>query len=430
MHLREGRRTLHTRAALLMNIPLRRWLSEAQTDPHDRLVRWLGVGGIVLIAVTWKLWTPQDVFPQIPLLPFSPPLAFDWVSLAGLMIGQLAFLLCGASSTTRSWSGIVALCWGLQFLGDQHRLQPWAWQFFLLAVVLALSDAQRLLGSWRWLVISIYVYSAASKFDAAFVDQALGYLRQASAAPTWGAASTESPPWPWLIPSYELAVAALLVSPATRRAGLYAAAVMHVSLLALLGPWGLGHSWGVLLWNVFFLVQNVWLFGARSPASVMPVTRSRFPWATRIVISCACLWPSAYPWGLCDAWLAWAVYAPSFRSVEITLGPSPTATSSDAVSLGRWSLETLGVPTYPSARFSVGVARWLAETQPREVTVFERIRPSRWQRDWNLRSMSSGQTEIEALGRSFLFNSQPRGVKTESPAPDLRPTVTEPSLGD
>ena len=54
-------------------------------------------------------------------------------------------------------------------LFDQQRLQPWAYQFMLVAVVLALSPPQAALGLLRLLVISFYFHSAITKFDYSFL---------------------------------------------------------------------------------------------------------------------------------------------------------------------------------------------------------------------------------------------------------------------
>ena len=51
------------------------------------LSRLLAVSLLALVAATWKLWTPQDVFPQVPLIRAACdwPGGFDWVCLAVLV---------------------------------------------------------------------------------------------------------------------------------------------------------------------------------------------------------------------------------------------------------------------------------------------------------------------------------------------------------
>ena len=107
------------------------------------LIRWLAVGVLALVAATWKLWTPQAVFPQVPLIRAACdwPGWLDWGCLAVLVASSLTMLFVAR----RGWLGRGS-CLGLAvslsgfFVLDQHRLQPWAWQFFLLAVLLSLAD--------------------------------------------------------------------------------------------------------------------------------------------------------------------------------------------------------------------------------------------------------------------------------------------------
>src|SRR5262249_11324684 len=152
------------------------------------------------MGVTWKLWTPQDVFPRVPLIWWAPPHWLDWTALAITLVGLVGLCLfppCqggvrgGNSSSSATQSGstppaappplggggksrptlitarfaavLVAGGFALLFLSDQHRLQPWAWQCFILAVVFALGDDRTVFYGWRWLVVSIYLWSAWSK---------------------------------------------------------------------------------------------------------------------------------------------------------------------------------------------------------------------------------------------------------------------------
>src|SRR5690606_21635833 len=64
----------------------------------------------------------------------------------------------------------------------------------------------------------------------------------------------------------------LLFKP-LRRTALILAAVMHATLLACLGPWGMDHQPAVLLWNVGFLGQAVllWVWSTRTAHGAIAV---------------------------------------------------------------------------------------------------------------------------------------------------------------
>ena len=125
----------------------------------SRLVRrWMGVSSLALIAATYRLWTPQTAFPQIPAIELlcSIPKWLDWCFLASLVVGVC--LLTFARSERWIYFGcymgmgnlIATICL------DQHRLQPWAYQLglFLFVWLTCPSRLQHLL--IRWLMISIY----------------------------------------------------------------------------------------------------------------------------------------------------------------------------------------------------------------------------------------------------------------------------------
>ena len=63
-----------------------------------------------------------------------------------------------------------------------------------------------------------------------------------------------------LFPVGELVIGLGLLVPPTRRVAGCLAIAFHLTLLLVLGPWGLDHSHGVLVWNVVLIVQAYLLF--------------------------------------------------------------------------------------------------------------------------------------------------------------------------
>lgn len=372
------------------------------------LTRWLAIGLLTLVASTWKLWTPQAVFPQVPLIRAACdwPGWLDWGCLAVLVLSALTMLFVAR----RGWLGrgsCVGLAVSLSgfFVLDQHRLQPWAWQFFLLAVLLSLADDDTARRGWRWLVIGIYFWSAVSKLDYTFCHEQgpalLEGLRHAM--------GLRGLPNPWTealdvvgsvgIALSELGAAVLLMWPRARWLGLWGATIMHVALLAALGPLGLNHSLGVLLWNVFFLVQNWLLFRATSAdrpfvgetfaAQVGQWWRDLATWPTsrtnRLALGtilAAMTWPVLEPLGYCDHWLAWAVYSARAETVDFFAFDTEQASHTKwrrhrvhlhrrtgaigtviTLDISEWSLEVLGVPLCPHERFQIGVTSALLQAE-------------------------------------------------------------------
>lgn len=438
--------------------------------PTTHLRRFLAIFQLALVAAPWKLWTPQTVFPQVPLLEFACDLPgwCDGICLAGLVSSSTLLLFL---ATHELWSristGVVVISLAGLFLLDQHRLQPWAWQFFLLAILLTLADDQTARRGWMWLAISIYFWSAVSKLDYTFFHQQgpalLGGLKKAA-----GLLGGENR-WTQLFDiagsmlfvGGEFGVSLLLMVPRTRWLGLWGAIGMHLTLLATLGPFGLNHSKGVLLWNLFFIGQAWLLFHttARAGTASLSISRRESAWriwndcrsasganrAAMAVILLAVLWPSLESFGLCDHWLAWSVYsarpghanlqsstqfdAQRFRipyydqtTWDLFEGDSPDAPihrSTRYLNLAEWSLQELGVPIYPESRFQVGVAWSLArERQLRGrlelIPAGSRFTGEPLSESTYLEIGPAAQEDLERIASTYNWNARPRNLTVSS----------------
>lgn len=439
----------------------------------DWLRRWLALAALALFAATWRLWTPQTVFPQIPFFAAlrTVPGWVDWIALAGMFAGLLGLLLI-PSEPRRSESGseIVgtesrrhrAVAWSaVLFVGsllvlillDQHRLQVWAYQFAIVAIVIAslarASCSDQALSLLRLLTVGIYFWSAVSKLDDTFLnglgpELLRGMLTAFGLEPGWMRADVATV-LAFAFPLNELAVAALLAFRPTRKYGLIFSLIMHLLLLATLGPWGLDHSWGVLLWNVYFIGQNVLIFsrqasGGRQPAedfdrsttATLPVPLSlgrgemTAKPAARLaswVVYVAVVLPVLEPFGWLDHWPGWAVYAPAGERVSlrllswydrpsVNLPPDVRAWISPFMSparLSQWSLDVLATPISPDGRFQSGVLLAIVERFGNEASpnlaVESRANRFTGERDT---TYLIGTREIRAYADSFWLNTRSR----------------------
>ena len=315
---------------------------------------------------------------------------------------------------------------------DQHRLQTWAWQFVILSVVVAVADAITIQSCWRWLVISIYAWSAWSKFDEGFfvnhglflldgIFKAIGFHKVTifwSDSFVWKVTAA--------IPSFELLIALGLAWQRTRKLALAGSTIMHLGLLLALGPLGHGHKPGVLCWNLFFLAQN-WMLFRQSPlasaASVCLESRSGNLTA-RLAVTAAIVWPAFAPFGYCDHWPAWAVYAARLERVTVLipaeeqgklspevrqhLGPQTLMGEWHPLRIDRWSLEILFAPIYPQDRFQIGVAIGLAKRFDLKQIRVEIEGPGLSGRKARPVQVFVGLESLNELANTFRCNAQPR----------------------
>ncbi len=428
----------------------------------------LALFSLVLLITTWQLWVPQTLFPQVPLFSWILilPAWLDWLTFLTMVVsavcilGIVIFSILLQIRGRELWYIFQQVCGGLFFtaflisiLFDQHRIQPWAYQFAISFLLLLFLKPQRAISVFRLFVISIYFFSALSKCDASFV-QTLGrhlvdglFTGMGLSTAYWSEQSLT-----WIAASFpvaELLVALGLFIPRTRRWALWAAVLMHVCLIIAVGPWGLNHHQGVIIWNIYFIVQDLMIFGpwfertrfqesstSDTGWSLSLTAVSGSERGVLLVAWFAMSAPFLEPMGYFDHWPAWGLYSSHHDRVTLlvdardksSLPPSlqPFVDSPQPLSrwsrvrLDRWSLAELGVPIYPQARFQCGVAlavgrvlehgmREKKQQQPQVKLLYEGAA----NRFTGKRKMNeySGLKQIEQFAEHFRFNALPRPVQ-------------------
>lgn len=379
-------------------------------------LRWLlAAFSFWLLVATRPLWLNCGEFPQVPLFAWGcvVPRLVDLcllVVMAGSTIAIVSTNSASRSNRACLWMFAITLT-GLLLL-DQHRSQPWAYQFVLVAVVLAAAPHPLAISLLRVLTISIYLHSALSKIDYSFCTGLGHRLLLEFSSQFCGPSPAGDQPgptgaWPLLFPIGELLVAVGLIWPVSRRCAMWCAAGMHLLLLILLGPWGLGHSAGVLIWNGYFIAQNFILFGCTPNTVNRPTTdpvliQRTIPsqWVAVLLIGWSVLWPSLEPWGYCDLWPAWGLYAQHGEQLTVWITDrgkqrlpaiwQESATRKLNVSNrpGDWSLhpqqvslKSVAAPLYPQNRFQLGVILNLftgAGIEPEDVSAIWYFPANRW----------------------------------------------------
>lgn len=411
-----------------------------------KLLKWVTTSAAVLLfASTWRLWTPQVLFPQVPLFGWGlkVPFAFDWIGAAGIVLSLLVALFAGQGSLVASvaLATFFASLTGMICL-DQHRAQPWAYQFLLVALVLTALPARRALAWLRILTIGIYLHSALSKVDLSFCETLGPGFVQVLLQPfglsvqSWSLAARRAAVL--IFPAGEFLIVVGLTLQRTRTIALAGAVLMHLTMLWVLGPWGLDHKPGVLIWNIYFIVQDCILFApagadfaARTGAGIAAALRIRSPlrsiaaWGVQLLIAAAVLLPFLEPWGGIDHWPAWGLYASRVErtvvliedtsltkipdSLRSFLEPTHPATAWWRLRLDLWSLEELAAPLYPQHRFQIGVAAAVAERYRLQegIQVILESPADRWS---GVRSRQSivGELRLAEACNRFRFNAHPR----------------------
>ena len=391
----------------------------------------------VLLAVTWKLWIPQGVFPRIPLMGWlaSWPAVVHWVVLGLLVASSLAVLVIRDPNVYQRWFlGVFLLAAFLSVGLDQHRLQPWFYESILIATAMACFPPARALPLLRALLVSIYLFSALGKFDYQFLHSVGPQFVKAGC----NLIGISTGDWPVLsmvvlsalFPIVEFAGGVGLLMKRFRKAAMIVLVAMHLGLLLILGPLGLNHQPAVLFWNLSFVFQVLFLFGRQrvedqsTTSEESPDFRGRLQSSYLFVV--LLLLPLLEPFGCFDHWLSWGLYSPRNSRVTLEIYQQPGKRLPAAIApyvrpsrfhqgmvelrMDQWSLAELDVPIYPQDRFQLGVAEAVIEQS--EVRAFlvtvqsmsERFSGEREERQ--LKNLEQLQRESER----FWVNSQPGSV--------------------
>lgn len=409
-----------------------------------------GIFAWLLIFATRQLWFGTIDFPTIPLLSIGKQIpTFVQLILALGLLAAASLWISPIAKWRKQASLTFALCGVSLVICDQHRLQPWLCQLIILSVFHCMLPPSQFVRFARLLLISIYVFSAASKFDYLFVQTLGQQFLDTLVAYSGISPDTIPATWrPWLallFPAGELLTGICLLPTAARRIAGIAGVVLHLLLLAILGPMGLSHSLGVLTWNLMFVGQLMLLFviwpdsaEASSPVSIQhartqagtdqmdaddptnPSVINRYCgwWATLIL-----LLPLLEPLGLYDHWPAWQLYAPrNSRArmfvLEKVLEQLPQEFGKQLVAepgspwieidLQNLTLDRRNVPIYPQARYQLGLALAIAQqaeldgaVQVSLLSTSDRLTGKRQSR------MLRGSDEINRAAGDFLLNAWP-----------------------
>jgi hypothetical protein len=404
------------------------------------------LAGLILMEQTRVVWFGTNpTFPQVPLVSWFIECPTWWdCAVSGLMFLSLASFLLGPAGwrDRRIASLTFASSYVMAVLLNQHRLQPWACEFCILVLVIDLLPPIKAVPCLRLIVASIYLHSGLSKLDVTFLTtHGEAFVSVITNAVGWDFASAPlgvRRAFVAMLPLGEILVAVGLLLAKTRRLAKWVSVAMHLGLFWILGPWGLGHKPGVLIWNLYFIVQNLVLFHSDRtvPSSDRASTKS---WQQKIgygFVAVVTLLPFLEPFGWYDHWPAWAVYASRPERVRVYVVENRVADlpaeiqkfvsdddpPADAVErffagksalkrlrIDQWSLETLAVPIYPEDRFQIGVALALAERYGlgEDLRVEIDGPANRWTGERS-RTILEGEEQIREAAGQFLFNALPR----------------------
>jgi hypothetical protein len=260
------------------------------------------------------LWTGEHNFPQIPILSFIP-LPEQWLTQSILALLALSALGSLIFSKTRILVFmVVALSFWLALL-DQHRWQPWFFQYFTLLCVLIpaarwykkyLKGEPLLLGVQLCIAL-VYFYSGMFKVNPGFEEYIVVNTSNPLTMFLWGykeyvyvAAG--------LLPWVEMILGISLFVPYVRNWAVMGITGLHLLILYLLGPWGHNINSVVWPWNII-LIALVWVAFFKAKNFNYWYQILRIPNWQKVFLTIVTLGPILNWWGLYNQGLSYELYS-------------------------------------------------------------------------------------------------------------------------
>ena len=401
---------------------------------------WWSLSTGLLFAATLPVWRLDNdsLLPRIPLFGWglSIPHGVEVAAVIGAF-SAVVYVACRSYRQERATIGVIV--WmtssGVLIVADQLRFQPWWIHLMVTGIILSCASPRRIPQWWIWFLVGMYGWSAWSKWDYSFLathgrELVLGILQgvgvRARLTPTAHSCGAV------MLPLVESLVVSLLLFSRTRRWGLWIAVGMHLLLGIALGPTGLNHSRGVLAWNAVCVAQLIVLIVLTRPsASAAAQTATILPKPSRgdrvaaTIVGLVMSFPLLAPWGLCDPWWAWELYASRPGRVDISMAcshrkdlpssvrryvePELPGREWCRVRIDRWALDELSVAVAPGLRVQMALATSFCEqyTGERECRVEIAEIADRWTGMRTSRTLISND-DIRRELATFRFNVNSR----------------------
>ena len=340
------------------------------------------------MALSLPLWRTRPSYPRVPLIEFIPafPPPFD------MFVLLLLAIALGVLVWRPQMRKLGILCFAAAvFLAaqDQSRWEPWFIEYVLLlsAVCLSRSKSAAFTGC-RMILAAVYFWSGVHKMNTSFATNLFPSL----VAPMNLQSELIIQVFGFIVPFLEIGMGVALLFPKTRRIGVIAIVVMHLCLLAVLGPWALGWNNVVWPWNVamMILVPSLFWDSKASPKSLFEWGGAN--WVHHTIFVFVFVLPPLSLAGLWDTAPSFALYSGNQLIASVVLS-SEAWEQQDyqaraaaehignryRIRIDDWAVMAMNVPAYPAERVLRRIAQsfcTVAESEDDVIFILEQ--PPRW----------------------------------------------------
>jgi len=282
------------------------------------LLRLTAVCWLPAKLIGWRMFTTYRVFPTAPAFNFFDNIPSS-VHTFLFMVSVLLLVLLLLAPANKIFIASLLVCEVFSCLLDQNRLQPWDYQYmFILFICLVNKIGDRtLLSLFLFILASVYIYSGLGKLNAGFLSTIWTkmLLEQFMHIP----AKTALQPWlqycGYLAGCFELVTGAGLLFGKTRNISAALLIVLHLFILAFLGPFGLKYNVVVWPWNIS-MIGYLYLLSFRENEALLPFMQIFKGWNVLVLI-CWGILPALNFLGRWDNYLSSGIYSGRLPAMTI-----------------------------------------------------------------------------------------------------------------
>ena len=300
---------------------------------------------LLQMALSYPLWIfrAQGAVPAVPLWgeAFFPEQGLWWIT--GWLPSLLAVAaLCFPKHKFVLGAFVASLACSVLF--DLNRLQPWVYWYVLVFGAFAMGGSHKVL--LAWLTIAVYCWGGLHKMTPWFATDNFPWfcsvftLTKSLGVPALGYAAAIA----------EALLGPLLWWPKTRRMGVWAAMLMHVWIMLVLSPMGLGWNTVVMPWNAAMMVAVWYVFSAKDHFYTINVSLTTKIWIGWLLLSPLIPGlPRVFGWHLYNNTQSEATFVRDTQKPDCVLHWDQLAyDDGKRMLLDDWAVHDLGVPLFHS----------------------------------------------------------------------------------
>lgn len=330
------------------------------------------------LLMSYQLWISDRSFPLVPIWGFGG-LIFDY-PYDYLLLGT-SFIAILLNLFIDSWKVklVTIFLLGILLLQDQVRWQPWVYIYLIILGLFLfqkfINDKQFSLNSLVILFSGVYFWSGLYKINESFIHLVyrklilIDFLKLSPRNDLFVHLDLG-----YIIPLIEMAIGLGLLFKRSRIYSVVLGVSMHIGIIYVLSPFGIGHNLIVIPWNLFMILIMLLLCKINIKGAFKNVGLKRVKIYLPIIII-AYILPSLNKIGLWDHYASFKLYTEDYSELYVGINETEVENLSEGIkqhllniklnddsqlqyfNVSKWCFKELGVPLPPERRIYRSIAK-------------------------------------------------------------------------